>query len=158
MPPSSIVTFSFKIFLSLLFLHQISSINLSNNLPNAEVVHLQKLSRTSIKNASLKGSYIQDKVSQWLMENKEDEFVQQRLFDCSKNYEDAVEKLEDSIVAIDNKCYEDAKKWTETALNVVETCVEECSHDSPLVEMSIGFTYLCSDALAIVSTLAHTNL
>ncbi|XP_077226937.1 putative invertase inhibitor [Tasmannia lanceolata] len=93
-----------------------------------------------------------------LLNNTTDSFIQQCLSDCSENYLDAIDQIEDSIAALDSKGYNDVNVWVTAAMSDSDTCEEgfkeQPGYKSMLTDNSAEFYKLCSNALAITKLLS----
>ncbi|KAF2309922.1 hypothetical protein GH714_005649 [Hevea brasiliensis] len=87
-----------------------------------------------------------------------DEFIQQCLSDCPEIYQDAIDQLKDSIVALDSKAFNDVNTWVTAAMTDVESCEdgfkEKPEIAPPLTDMDKRFSQLCSASSAITNLLA----
>ncbi|KAF8369354.1 hypothetical protein HHK36_032638 [Tetracentron sinense] len=92
------------------------------------------------------------------LETETDPYVQQCLNDCSENYLDAIEQIDDSLAALDSKGYNDVNTWVTAAMSDAESCEQGfkdgASHVSVLHDKNAIFGQLCSNALAITNLLA----
>ncbi|KAJ4889780.1 Plant invertase/pectin methylesterase inhibitor superfamily protein [Raphanus sativus] len=73
--------------------------------------------------------------------------------DCQKNYQDAVEQLDDSISAMLANAHADVDVWLHAAISAIESCGNELeSHgrnDGELSKRNEVFLKLCKNALVI---------
>ncbi|XP_058083890.1 pectinesterase inhibitor-like [Magnolia sinica] len=87
-----------------------------------------------------------------------DPFMQQCLSDCTENFLDAIDQVEDSISALDSKGYSDVNTWVTAAMADSESCEEEFKdqpgYQSPFTAQNEEFQKLCSNALAITNLLS----
>ncbi|KAJ8771193.1 hypothetical protein K2173_025910 [Erythroxylum novogranatense] len=118
---------------------------------------LPGLAKRALKVTSLHGGEVHDKLIAFYNQT-EDESVRQCLTDCSENYQDAIDQLEDSLAALDAKNYNDLNLWTSAAMADAELC-EEGFKDrddikSPITEINEAFKQMCTICLDIIKELA----
>ncbi|OVA02619.1 Pectinesterase inhibitor domain [Macleaya cordata] len=126
--------------------------------PDSQEADLAGLASIAIKIAMTNGSEIFNHIGQLLKAANYAPFTQQCLSDCSENYMDAVDQLEDSLAAIDAKGFNDVSTWVQAAMTDAESCEdgfkEEVGHQSLLTDRNAVFNQLCSNALALTNLLA----
>ncbi|KDP23457.1 hypothetical protein JCGZ_23290 [Jatropha curcas] len=126
--------------------------------PESDVHDLPGLTKFALKMASLNGTELYKKTAE-LYQTSSDEFVKQCLTDCSEVYQDAIDQLEDSMVAIDSKVYDDVTTWVTAAVTDTQSCEdgfkEKQGFTSPLSQDNAVFSQLCSIALSLSNLLAQ---
>ncbi|KAJ9185953.1 hypothetical protein P3X46_005521 [Hevea brasiliensis] len=124
--------------------------------PESEVTDVQSLAKFALKMTSLNAVEIHKRIS-LLFNTSSDEFIKQCLTDCSEIYTDATDQLEDSMVALDFKSYNDVNTWVTAAMTDAQSCEdgfnEKSGIVSPLSDINKKFTQLCSISLAITNLL-----
>ncbi|XP_010259728.1 PREDICTED: pectinesterase inhibitor-like [Nelumbo nucifera] len=125
--------------------------------PDSAKSDIKSLASIALKIAASNGTYISDYIRR-LIQTTADPYLQQCLTDCSENYIDAIDQLEDSISALESRGYSDINHWVTGAMNEIESCEEGFKevpgHTSLLSDKNALFTKLCSNALAIANYLA----
>lgn len=100
-------------------------------------------------NASSTSTYIREMLSREDLEPA----LEATLEDCQKNYQDAVEQLDDSISAMLANAHADVDVWMHAAISAIESCSNDLeSHAGNDVELSHRnkvFLKLCKNALVI---------
>ncbi|CAN8268355.1 unnamed protein product [Cochlearia groenlandica] len=101
--------------------------------------------------ASATSAYIKEKLSRKDL----DPATEETLVDCKKNYQDAVEQLDDSISAMLVNAHSDVDVWLSAAMSAVESCGSEMEEraswnvDDELLHLNSHFFKLCQNALMI---------
>lgn len=125
--------------------------------PKTDVKDVQSLAKFALEMTSLNGGEIHKRITQLLTTNS-DEFVKQCLTDCSTVYQDAIDQLNDSMVALDTKAFNDVNTWVSAAMTVAQSCEDGFKGKqgivSPLTDMNKRFGQLCSVSLAITNQAA----
>lgn len=118
---------------------------------------LQGLGKISLKITLANANEIHGYISELLKKDGKP-FLQQCLKDCSKNLQDAILEIKDSIAAIDSRSYSDVNTWVSAAMSYEESCEdgfkEKPGFKSPLTQMNAKFSQLCSISLTISNLLA----
>lgn len=100
-------------------------------------------------NASATSAYIKEKLSREDLEPA----TEVTLEDCQKNYQDAVENLEDSVSAMLAVAHVDVDVWLRAAISAVESCENalesRVANDAELSRQNVVFLKLCKNALVI---------
>ncbi|CAH8347195.1 unnamed protein product [Eruca vesicaria subsp. sativa] len=100
-------------------------------------------------NASATSAYIKEKLSQEDLEPATEATFE----DCQKNYQDAVEQLDDSISAMLANAHADVDVWLHAAISAIESCGDELEsrggNDEELSKRNEVFLKLCKNALVI---------
>ncbi|CAD5315661.1 unnamed protein product [Arabidopsis thaliana] len=100
-------------------------------------------------NASATSSYIKQKLSNEDLEPA----IEDTLEDCQKNYQDAVEQLDDSISAMLADAHTDVDVWLSAAISAIESCGSalgsRAGNDAELSQRNEVFLKLCKNALMI---------
>lgn len=100
-------------------------------------------------NASATSTYIKEKLS---LEDLEPA-MEVTLEDCQKNYQDAVEQLDDSVSAMLANAHTDVDVWLRAAISAIESCdsdlVSRAGNDAELSQRNKVFLKLCKNALMI---------
>ncbi|KAF5732638.1 invertase/pectin methylesterase inhibitor family protein [Tripterygium wilfordii] len=82
-----------------------------------------------------------------------DPSIEQGLFDCSDQYLDAIEQLNNSMAALVENDYKDLYVWISTAMSDAESCEDGFKdvkdHPSVLTDRNNQFSQLCKDALTV---------
>ncbi|CAN8321717.1 unnamed protein product [Cochlearia groenlandica] len=100
-------------------------------------------------NASAVSAYIKSQLS------REDltPATEVTLEDCQKNYQDAVENLDDSVSAMLADAHADVDVWLRAAISAVESCggalESRAGNDDELAQRNEMFLKLCKNALVI---------
>ncbi|CAK7340616.1 unnamed protein product [Dovyalis caffra] len=93
-----------------------------------------------------------------LLRTTSDKYVQENLKSCSEFYQTAIEKMKDSLPALDSKRYADANIWVGAATDWANTCedmfTEKATVASPLTAMKPEFEKLVGIALALINSIA----
>lgn len=88
----------------------------------------------------------------------EDPYLLQCYSDCSENFLDANEQLEDSRAALESDRYNDVNTWVSAAMSDAESCQggfnDQGAKDAKLVARSQNFIKFCSNVLAITNLIA----
>ncbi|VVB00149.1 unnamed protein product [Arabis nemorensis] len=100
-------------------------------------------------NASATSGYIKEKLSHEDLEPA----IEATLEDCQKNYQDAVEQLDDSISAMLANAHADVDVWLRAAISAIESCgsalESRAGSDEELSKKNSVFLRLCKNALVI---------
>ncbi|ESQ29891.1 hypothetical protein EUTSA_v10012280mg [Eutrema salsugineum] len=100
-------------------------------------------------NASATSAYIKEKLSREDLEPATEDTLE----DCQKNYQDAVEQLDDSISAMIADAHADVDVWLNAAISAVESCgnalESRAGNDVELSQRNEVFLKLCKNALVI---------
>ncbi|KAJ0249975.1 Plant invertase/pectin methylesterase inhibitor superfamily protein [Hirschfeldia incana] len=100
-------------------------------------------------NASSTSAYIKEMLSR---ENLEPA-IEATLEDCQKNYQDAVEQLDDSISAMLANAHADIDVWMHAAISAIESCSDDLKSRAgnavELFQRNEIFLKLCKNALLI---------
>lgn len=128
------------------------------SVPESKNADLYDLTTISLQLAAANASEIRNHIVKLLNTSESDSYSRQGLNDCSENYHDAVDRIKDSLEALENKGYNDINSWVTAAMADAVSC-EEGFHDhpdnkSPLTTQNTIFNQLCSNALTITNLLA----
>ncbi|XP_021898997.1 pectinesterase inhibitor-like [Carica papaya] len=124
----------------------------SHESKGADLVGLTKI---ALKLASSNATRIHSRIDQLLASTK-DRNVEQSLKECSEQYGDAIEQIEDSLAALDSEGYADVNTWVTAAMSDADTCEEAFEgQDSPVEGLSKLFGQLCSITLTFSNLLAN---
>lgn len=100
-------------------------------------------------NASATSSYLKEKLSREDLEPATEDTLE----DCQKNYQDAVEQLDDSISAMLADAHADVDIWLRAAISAIESCgsalESRAGSDAELSQRNAVFLKLCKNALVI---------
>lgn len=100
-------------------------------------------------NASATSAYIKKKLSNEDLEPA----IEDTLEDCQKNYQDAVEQLDDSISAMLVDAHADVDVWLSAAISAIESCGSaldsRAGNDAELLQRNEVLLKLCKNALMI---------
>ncbi|KAJ7977908.1 putative Pectinesterase inhibitor [Quillaja saponaria] len=136
--------------------------NILESDPESKGADIHGLDKIALKTALTNATNINNQINQLL--NKEsdvsDPKVEQGLSDCSKNYQDAIDQLEDSLAAIDSKGYNDVNTWVTAAIADAESCEQGFKDQkvkSPITPMNTLFSQLCNISLAITNVLVGAS-
>ncbi|KAI6684940.1 hypothetical protein NL676_030853 [Syzygium grande] len=115
------------------------------------------LARIALKAAMANASAIFNHVNDLAHTATPDPFVRQCLADCSDDYQDAMDQIEDSLAAIDSRGYDDVSAWVGAAMNDADSCEEgfksKMGYSSPLTDMNAAFHEICTIVLAVTNLL-----
>ncbi|KAJ6305950.1 hypothetical protein OIU78_021309 [Salix suchowensis] len=93
-----------------------------------------------------------------LIKTTSDECLLKKLRSCSGHYQTAIEKIKESLPALECKRYGDARAWVGAAINWSETCegvlAGKSNKKSPLTPMKSEFTKQAALALSVIYKLA----
>ncbi|XP_068660728.1 putative invertase inhibitor [Aristolochia californica] len=93
-----------------------------------------------------------------LTRTTQDPFLLQFYTDCSEHYMDAVDQIDDSVVALDSKGYSDVNAWVNAAIADAESCEagfsQKAGFKSTISDQSEHFEKLCRIILDITKALA----
>lgn len=94
-----------------------------------------------------------------LLNTETNSYMKQCLMECSDNYQDAMDQIDDSIAALDTRGYDDILAWIASAMNDADSC-EECfrvkpGYKSPLTDMNNAFDHLCTIVIGISNLLVE---
>lgn len=93
-----------------------------------------------------------------LIKTTSDECLLKKLRSCSGHYQTAIEKIKESLPALECKRYGDARAWVGAAINWSETCegvlAGKSKTKSPLTPMKSEFTKQAALALSVIYKLA----
>ena len=99
--------------------------------------------------ASATSAYIKEKLSHEDLEPATEATFE----DCQKNYQDAVEQLDDSISAMLADAHAEVDVWLHAAISAIESCATELEsrggNDAELSKRNEVFLKLCKNALVI---------
>ncbi|XP_031256002.1 pectinesterase 3-like [Pistacia vera] len=89
-----------------------------------------------------------------------DPVIEQSLDDCTDNYMDASEQLDDSVAALTANAYKDVRVWVEVAISDAQSCEQGYTTTSGksswlLTHHNNIFRKLCYNLLLIMNLLAH---
>ncbi|KAJ7973319.1 putative Pectinesterase inhibitor [Quillaja saponaria] len=125
--------------------------------PESKGADIHGLAKIALKQASTSATNLSKQIKQ-LLNKESDRKVKQSLNDCSDNYEDIIDKLKDSMAAIDTTSYNDVNTWVTAAMSNAESCEQgfkdQNVQKSPIIQMNANFHQLCSVSLAITNVLA----
>ncbi|WKA02752.1 hypothetical protein VitviT2T_020906 [Vitis vinifera] len=128
------------------------------SVPESKDADLFELTTIALKLAATNATEIKKYVQKLLNKSHSDRYTHQCLADCSENYEDALDRIEDSLKALESKGYNDVNTWVTAAMADAESCEEgfldRPGHKSPLTGRSTIFNQLCSIALTITNFLS----
>ncbi|CAA7015441.1 unnamed protein product [Microthlaspi erraticum] len=100
-------------------------------------------------NASATSTYIKAQLSREDLEPA----TEVTLEDCQKNYQDAVENLDDSVSAMLADAHADVDVWLKAAISAIESCENalesRAANDAELSQRNLVFQKLCKNALVI---------
>lgn len=100
-------------------------------------------------NASSTSAYIKEMLSREDLEPATEATFE----DCQKNYQDAVEQLDDSISAMLTDAHADVDVWLNAAISAIKSCSNElesgAGNDAELSQRNLVFLKLCKNALVI---------
>lgn len=109
-------------------------------------------------NASATSTYIKEKLT---LEDLEPA-TEVTLEDCLKNYQDAVEQLDDSVSAMLANAHADVDVWLRAAISAIESCdstlVSRAGNDAELSQRNNIFLKLCKNALMINKMLSWNQI
>lgn len=125
--------------------------------PNTKTADLSGLTLISIRLATSNGTNTSTYIQDMLRKEDLDPEVEQCLNDCSENYLDAVDQLDDSLAALTVRNYSDLEKWIGTAGDDADWC-EGCFKDNApqkaiLSQRNKMFKQLCDNAMTIAKRL-----
>jgi pectinesterase inhibitor-like protein len=87
--------------------------------------------------------------------------LQQCLEECLRQYEDAMEQLDDATAAVDSKRYREAAQWVSVAQGDVRLCQVGCKsvpeYKNMLTRQNSNVGRLCSITAAILRSLVRKN-
>lgn len=118
-----------------------------------ELKNLHDLVTRALEYAADNGTQIESQITKLLKKKRENQFAEQCFQDCSQSYYDAIEQLENSMAALEDKRYDEVREWVEAAISDVESCGDECEGPSPLAKINKRFTKLCGVVLSLVNLL-----
>ena len=125
--------------------------------PNSGQADMEGLALIALKVAHANATDTSQHIAKLLNNSALDPFIEQCLTDCSEQYLDAVEQIEDSLVALTAKGFHDVDAWVKAAIADVDTCEqgfkEKPDYESMLTHRNIIFKQLCNNALAIIHDL-----
>ncbi|XP_010046222.2 pectinesterase inhibitor-like [Eucalyptus grandis] len=125
-----------------------------------EASDLPGLARIALRAALAKASAISNRITDLARAARTDPFVRQCLADCSDDYQDAMDQIEDSLSALDSRGYDDMSAWVGAAMNDADSCEEgfksKMGYRSPLTDMNAAFHDICTIALAVNNLLIET--
>ncbi|KAK1278854.1 hypothetical protein QJS04_geneDACA007192 [Acorus gramineus] len=126
--------------------------------PNGSATDVAGLASIALSIAADDAAATSTHISQLLQSTSTtaDPAIEQALQDCSDEYGDAVDQLEDSLAALDSDAYGDVNAWVAAAMTDADTCEQafaDAGKTSVLGDRSEGFKELCSIALSIVKLL-----
>lgn len=88
----------------------------------------------------------------------EDPYLLQCYSDCSENFLDAKDQLEDSRAALESERYNDVNTWVSAAMSDAESCQggfnDQGVNDAKFIARSHNFVKYCSNVLAITNLIA----
>ncbi|KAA8536812.1 hypothetical protein F0562_029290 [Nyssa sinensis] len=126
--------------------------------PGSKQANLSGLDIIELKLALSNASNINQFINGLLKNTSNDPFVRQCLEDCSENYQDAIDQLNNSLAALGSERYNDVNTWVSAAMTDADSCEdgfkEKPGHVSPLTSRNTMFSHLCSNVLAITNVLA----
>lgn len=125
--------------------------------PNTKTADLSGLTLISIRLATSSGTNTSGYIQDMLRKEDLDPEVEQCLNDCSENYLDAVDQLDDSLAALTVRNYADLEKWIGAAGDDADWC-EGCFKDNApqkaiLSERNKMFKHLCDNAMTVAKCL-----
>ena len=127
------------------------------SVPESKDADLYGLTTIALKLAAKNATEIKNHVDKLLKSSSSDSDSRRELADCSENYQDAMQMIEDSLKALEKKGYNDINIWVTAAMADAESCEEgfrdHPDHKSPLTGKNIVFNQLCSTVLTITNLL-----
>ncbi|XP_048136423.1 pectinesterase inhibitor-like [Rhodamnia argentea] len=119
-----------------------------------------ELARIALRAAMANASAIFNHVDSLVRAGDPDPFVRQCLSDCSDDYQDAMDQIEDSLAALETRGYDDVSAWVGAAMNDADSCEEgfksKTGYRSPLTDMNEAFHDICTIIIAISHLLIET--
>ncbi|CAL9761414.1 unnamed protein product [Musa acuminata subsp. burmannicoides] len=127
--------------------------------PESQSTDEHGLAELAIRVAAESATAASTYVSKGLEGAVNDSSLHQCLDDCSESYVDAVEQLDDSTGAMEDKGYANVNKWVSAAIADAQTCSEACRDvalpdKATLTEMNTEFTNLCNVVLGLIEPLS----
>ncbi|KAJ8642854.1 hypothetical protein MRB53_004602 [Persea americana] len=120
--------------------------------PNSHKADPKGLVAIVLRIAHAKASMTHDRIT-GLMVGENNQYMDQCFNDCSEQYLDAIDQIEDSLAALESNGYSDVNTWVTAAMGDAQACEEEfdvVGYRSPLTTNNVEFTKLCSISLAIL--------
>ena len=116
---------------------------------------LLTIAKVALKHTGNKAGEINGEITR-LQGSAKDEGLKQALSDCTENYGDAIDQIQDSTAALGKKKYSDVNTWVSAAMNDADSCeqgFQDQSVKSPISASSTTFNQLSSNVLAITNHL-----
>uniref|UniRef100_A0A5B7AQW7 Putative invertase/pectin methylesterase inhibitor family protein n=1 Tax=Davidia involucrata TaxID=16924 RepID=A0A5B7AQW7_DAVIN len=129
--------------------------------PDSQKADLKGLLFIALKLAAKNATDTSTHIKQYLNDNSEEEPAEEQgLNDCSESYIDAVDQIDDAVVALSVNAYPDIDKWVKAAITDVDACeglvqgqttgqALEVSHNNHTLRL------LLNVALGILHALSH---
>ncbi|KAJ4727713.1 putative Pectinesterase inhibitor [Melia azedarach] len=126
--------------------------------PDSQNSDLTGLAMIGLKIASKNATQIVEYINKRMNENNLDPMLQQGLTDCSDEYLDAAEQLDDSVAALLADAFKDLKTWVNAAIADAVSCQEAFERRpgiEPVIDFNNGiFLKLCNNILIVNKLLA----
>uniref|UniRef100_A0A2N9GTR2 Pectinesterase inhibitor domain-containing protein n=1 Tax=Fagus sylvatica TaxID=28930 RepID=A0A2N9GTR2_FAGSY len=114
------------------------------------------LAKVVLKHAASEANQILDQITK-LHGQTSDQVIEQCLSDCSENYQDAIDQVEDAQLALESNGYDDLNTWITAAMSDADSCEQgfndQPGHKSPITDLNNTFSQLCSIVLALTNQL-----
>lgn len=94
--------------------------------PESQKADLHQLAGLAIRYAANNGVENAVLISAMIMDMQGNAGLQQCLQDCSEKYMDAVDLLDSSTVALDERAYNNVNVWVTAAMDGVKSCTDGC--------------------------------
>lgn len=126
-----------------------------NTDPNSASANVEGLVEIALKVAHANATNTSNHITQLLANSSNmDPFINDCLTDCSEQYIDATDQIDDALVSLTDRAFHDANTWLKAAMADVETCEkgfqEKPGYESPLTQRNTIFLQLCNNALAVI--------
>ncbi|KAJ6292409.1 hypothetical protein OIU78_024561 [Salix suchowensis] len=132
--------------------------------PDSKKANLQQLGIIALNLASSNATSTSSYIKTTLLSNKTlNPVTEQALEDCSDQYMDAIQQLDDSLPALLANATNDVRAWVRTAIADVESCENGFKKNIPGEQMLLSlrnavFRQLCNNVLVINKLLIRTNV
>lgn len=128
--------------------------------PDSKQANLAQLGVIALRLASSNATDTSSHIKQLLSNKTLDPAIEQALTDCSDQYLDAIQQLDDSLAALLANAYNDVHTWVQAAIADAESCEDGFrelpdGQESVLTSRNAIFRQLCNNALAINKLLAQ---
>lgn len=134
-------------------------LNVLKSAPESKDADLFKLTTIALKLAAANATDTRKHIQSLLKASQSESYEHECLTDCLENYDDAIDRIDESVEILQTKGYTDINAWVTAAMGDADSC-EQGFHERPGQEALLTarnkiFDQLCSTVLTINKLLAR---